>query len=122
MFCRVSLNPRSNSRSASSKTSISKDDCGQCTWGDESNSKSLPGVATKRFGERFKKLLRFSAGVVEPPRRSCGTTLSVDEEYFVRGASSSVSEGLIAEADGGWNASNDNSTLYICEASSLAAG
>jgi hypothetical protein len=68
-------------------------------------------VATRRFGERFKKVLRSSAGEVEPPRRSCGTTFNIEEECLGRGASSSVSEGLIRAADGEWNASSDRSTL-----------
>ena len=51
ILCRSSLKPRSSNRSASSRTRTSKEDCGQCTCGEESNSSRRPGVDIKRFGE-----------------------------------------------------------------------
>ena len=82
IFCRSSLNPRSRSLSASSRTSTSNDDCGQWTCGDESSSSSRPGVDTSRFGDRLRNVLRSCAGVVEPPRSNCGRTLRTEEENF----------------------------------------
>lgn len=116
IFCSSSLNPRSNSRSPSSRTSISNDDWGQWTCGDIRSSSRRPGVETIRLGERLRNVLRSSAGDVDPPSRSCGTTLRVED--FWRGASPS-SGGFIAAAEGGWNSSKESNTLYICDASSL---
>ena len=82
IFCKSSLNPRSRSLSASSRTRTSNDDCGQWTCGDERSSRSRPGVDTSRFGERLRNVLKSCAGAVDPPRSSCGSTLRTEEENF----------------------------------------
>lgn len=45
----------------------------------------------RRFGECVRKCDRSCAGVVVPPRRSCGRTLRVEEGYTAGGGSVSVS-------------------------------
>lgn len=58
IFCKSSLKPKSSNRSASSRTRTSKEDCGQCTCGEESSSRRRPGVDIKRFGECRRKWFR----------------------------------------------------------------
>lgn len=114
IFERSSLNPRSRSLSASSRTRTSKDDCGQWTCGEESNSRSRPGVEIKRFGLFLRKRLRSWAGVVVPPNRSCGRTVSlVDGRRF-----SPSSNGFSASEESAWKARRERRTMWICVASS----
>ena len=80
-----------------------------------------------RFGECFKKWLKSCAGVVVPPSKSCGTTLTVKDDSFdgilgsaaVSGIESSSSGGLRTAAEGPWNASKESKTPLICVANSL---
>ena len=123
IFCRSSLKPRSRSRSASSRTSTSNDDCGQWTCGEESSSRRRPGVEIRMFGERLRNVLRSCAGVVAPPRSSCGMTLRVEEGNFgvTWGSSSDFCSQLFITADEGpWNARSERRTLWIWEANSLS--
>lgn len=86
ILVKSSLNPMSNKRSASSRTSTSKEDCGQWTCGEDNSSSNLPGVAMRRLGEWIRNWERSCCGVVEePPRRSCGRTLSDLEEAAAGG-------------------------------------
>ena len=96
IFCKSSLKPRSSNRSASSRTSTSKEDCGQCTCGEERSSRSLPGVDIRRFGLFCRNLRISSAGVVVPPRRSWGSTVRVEVERLCLISS----EGFKASEDG----------------------
>ena len=129
----VSLKPRSSKRSASSMIKASKDDCGQCTCGEDKTSSNRPGVAMRMFGDVLRKVDTSCWGLVVPPSSSCGTTLGVDEGNLGSGggalsASSCTSTMSVsascafmaarAAADGGWKASKESRTECICVASS----